>query len=105
MYKANVQPSANNSNIYIFKTWNNGETWYGEVNKYNKQSTTDSEGNVVDLETLSKYFPSKEEIEQNYYTKEDAENRFMDNEEAEDKFATKEEIVKIVSFKDRNEVE
>ena len=38
-------------------------------------------------------------------TKEDSENRFVDSEEAEDKFATKEEMVKIVSFKDRNEVE
>lgn len=105
MYNDNVQPSANNSNIYIFKTWDNGETWYGEVHKYNKRSTTDSEGNVIDLETLSKYFPSKEDLEQNYYTKEDTENRFVDNEEAQDKFATKEEMVKIVSFKDRNEVE
>ena len=105
MYKDNVQPSANNSNIYIFKTWDNGATWYGEVNKYNKQAAVDGNGNVIDLETLTKYFPSKEDIENNYYTKEDSESRFVDNEEATEKYATREELVNIVSFKDRNGVE
>lgn len=104
MYKDNTQPSINNTNVYIFKTWDNGATWYGEINKYNRQAVTDGNGNSVDIDVLSKFFPTRTEIENNYYTKDDAEFRFLDDAEASEKYYSKEEVINIVSWKNKEGV-
>ena len=98
MYKDSYQPSINNTNVYIFKTWDNGATWYGEINKYNRNYTAENE---ADIENMSKYFPTREEIETNYYTKADTDVLFIDNDEAAQKFYSKDEVVNIVSWKDK----
>lgn len=101
MYKDYNQPSVNNTNVYVFKTWDNGATWYAEINKYNKDSVKDDDGNNVDVDTLSKFFPTRDEIQSNYYTKDDSEVRFLDSEEADNKYYTKDEVINIVSWKDK----
>ena len=95
-------PTPSSTNVYTFKTWDNGKTWMGSVNRFNKMLVTDDKGNTIDLETLKEYFMTREEMETDYYTKEQAEERFIDTEEIEEKYVNKTDMVELISWKDVN---
>lgn len=94
-------PNASSTNVYSFKTWDNGKTWMGSVSKFNKNVINDENGNSIDLDTLKEYFMPRTEMEEKYYDKTETEDRFIDTEEIEELYVKKEDVVQLVSWKDK----
>lgn len=87
----NTQPKANSHHVYIFKSWDYGETWFGKLEHYNRVLAPPEAdtGDVV----------SKEYLEQNYYDKNYIDDSYLDKNQISDEYYNKPEVDDMVSWK------
>lgn len=87
----NIQPRVKGHHIYVFKTWDKGETWFGKLEKYSKvYGDTDDDVVLVDIDYL----------EENYYSKEEINTYYLDKNQLGDEYYNKKQIDKKLSWEE-----
>lgn len=104
------QPMADSQNLYIFRTFDGGETWLGELRSYNNTTggATDATGAVTlnylkdnystSLDNDAKYL-TKENASKKYYNKEEIRGTYMTSREMLNKYYDKDQINDILENK------
>lgn len=79
-----TQPDLSSYHIYLFKTWDRGETWFGKVERYNRSFSPDNPDGIVDMEYLQNNYYNKDHIDSNYFDKEQMDVNYYDKPEVDE---------------------
>ena len=93
-FNTSNQPAENSQNLYIFRTFDGGETWIAELKIYNDTTNgaIDANGSVT-LSYLQDNYSTNIELDKKYLEKKTAAEKYYNKEEVREKYFSKQEII------------